>query len=197
MLKWRDFTARKEDESCHYIMPNHVLYQIVNEMPTTKNELRDCWRSTQGQGNILKYQDDVLAIVKRKIESNKLKKDSKSHKAKNNHIVLENTIKAARNPEARPQINSFELEQGKLPEYKVRITNAKKQKLSSLSYSPATVSSNKMELNMKGQLDVFKVLMNVQGFRCSQAIKQQKKDNMEQVEANIVEEDDDKVQKVV
>lgn len=26
MLKWRDFTARKEDESCHYIMPNHVLY---------------------------------------------------------------------------------------------------------------------------------------------------------------------------
>lgn len=76
----------------------------------------------------MKYQDDVLALVNRKIESNKQKKNSKTQKVTNNHIVLENTVSAARNPEARPVMNSFELDQGKLPEYKVKITNTKRQK---------------------------------------------------------------------
>lgn len=137
-----------------------------------------------------------MALISRKIESNKLKKNSKALKATNSHIVLESTVSAARNPEARPVTNSFELDQGKLPEFKVKITNKKRQKLSSLSFSSAAVRPNKMELNMKSQLDVFKVLMNVQGFRCSQSIKQQKTENMESPDANVPEEDDI-VQKVV
>ena len=46
LLKWRDFVARLDDESCHYMLPNHILCAIAKEMPTTKNELRDCRRAS-------------------------------------------------------------------------------------------------------------------------------------------------------
>jgi len=45
LLKWRDFVARKEDESNHYMLPNHVLFQIGRDLPTTRNELRDSCRA--------------------------------------------------------------------------------------------------------------------------------------------------------
>lgn len=46
LLKWRDFVARLDDESCHYMLPNHILFAIAKEMPSTKNELRDCRRAS-------------------------------------------------------------------------------------------------------------------------------------------------------
>jgi exosome complex exonuclease RRP6 len=45
VLKWRDYIARIEDESSPYVIPNHIMYQIAKDMPTTKNELRDSFRS--------------------------------------------------------------------------------------------------------------------------------------------------------
>lgn len=44
LLKWRDYVARLDDESHHYMLPNNVLFQIGKDMPTTRNELRDSCR---------------------------------------------------------------------------------------------------------------------------------------------------------
>jgi exosome complex exonuclease RRP6 len=45
MLKYRDYVARVEDESTHYIMPNHVLFTVAKNLPVTRSEFRDCCRS--------------------------------------------------------------------------------------------------------------------------------------------------------
>lgn len=45
LLKWRDYIARVEDESTPYTLPNHILFQLGQDMPTTRNELRDSCRS--------------------------------------------------------------------------------------------------------------------------------------------------------
>ena len=66
LLKWRDFAARIEDESPHFIMPNHVLFTMSSNMPTNRNELRDCCRNNFSS-LMLKYQDEILLLVKRKI----------------------------------------------------------------------------------------------------------------------------------
>lgn len=57
MLKWRDYVARLDDESTHYMLPNHILFAIAKEMPTTKNELRDCRRASAEPPAVQKYQD--------------------------------------------------------------------------------------------------------------------------------------------
>ena len=45
VLKWRDYIARIEDESPAYVLPNHIMFQIGKDLPTTQNELRDCCRN--------------------------------------------------------------------------------------------------------------------------------------------------------
>ena len=57
MFKWRDYVARLDDESTHYMLPNHILFAIAKEMPTTKNELRDCRRASAEPPAVQKYQD--------------------------------------------------------------------------------------------------------------------------------------------
>jgi ribonuclease D len=56
LLKWRDYIARVEDESTGYVMPNHVIFQIAKDMPTTMNELRDSCRANMTTV-IMKYAD--------------------------------------------------------------------------------------------------------------------------------------------
>ena len=46
LLKWRDMVARLDDESPHHMLPNHILFSIAKEMPTTRSELRDCRRAS-------------------------------------------------------------------------------------------------------------------------------------------------------
>ena len=46
ILKWRDYVARIDDESCHHMLPNHILFSIAKDMPTTKSEMRDCRRAS-------------------------------------------------------------------------------------------------------------------------------------------------------
>ena len=67
LLKWRDFVARLDDESCHYMLPNHILFAIAKEMPTTKNELRDCRRASAEPPAVQKYQDQLLALIQAKL----------------------------------------------------------------------------------------------------------------------------------
>ena len=55
ILKWRDYIARIDDESLGYILPNHILFQIVQDLPTTRNELRDCRRASAEPPAIQKY----------------------------------------------------------------------------------------------------------------------------------------------
>ena len=57
LLKWRDYVARLDDESPHYMLPNHVLFAMAKEMPTTRNELRDCRRASAEPPAVQKYQD--------------------------------------------------------------------------------------------------------------------------------------------
>jgi exosome complex exonuclease RRP6 len=75
VLKWRDFVARLDDESPAYMLPNHIMFQICKDMPTTINELRDCCRA-QTPPAVIKYQDQFLHLIEKQI--NKKPKESKS-----------------------------------------------------------------------------------------------------------------------
>lgn len=59
LLKWRDYIARIEDESPDYVLPKSVMFTIGKEMPTTRNELKDCYRSSS-LPMIMKHQDTLL-----------------------------------------------------------------------------------------------------------------------------------------
>lgn len=125
LLKWRDFVARIEDESCNYIMPNHVTFSLSTHMPTTRNEFRDCCRSSFSS-MLLKYQDEIILLVQRKIQSSKTKAANKP----NNHIIFDEAVKPASNPEYVPapvvkeEVNHQEVPtvvKGTLPTYKVSV----------------------------------------------------------------------------
>uniref|UniRef100_A0A6B2KXI9 Exosome complex component 10 n=1 Tax=Arcella intermedia TaxID=1963864 RepID=A0A6B2KXI9_9EUKA len=42
LYEWRDRTARMEDESVAYVLPNHMMYEIAAKMPLDVNSLFDC-----------------------------------------------------------------------------------------------------------------------------------------------------------
>lgn len=49
------------------MLPNHTLFQIARDLPLTKNELRDSCRAHIPPA-VQKYQDDLLALIKMKLE---------------------------------------------------------------------------------------------------------------------------------
>ena len=65
-------------------------------MPVSRSEFRDSCRSNFNS-MLLKYQDDIIMLVKKKMESSKTKQIEKS---KRSHVVFEKDVKAASNPEA-------------------------------------------------------------------------------------------------
>lgn len=81
LLKWRDVVARLDDESAHQMLPNHVLFSMAKDMPTTKNELRDCRRASAEPPAVQKYQEQVLALIAKAIAKNKVK--AEKHKIHN------------------------------------------------------------------------------------------------------------------
>lgn len=63
------------------MLPNHTLFQIARDLPTTKNELRDSCRAHIPPA-IQKYQDDLLSLIKPKLEkkiSDKVKVAQEKH----------------------------------------------------------------------------------------------------------------------
>lgn len=71
LLKWRDFVARIDDESTHYMLPNHILFSIAKDLPSTKNELRDCRRASGEPPALQKYQDQLLALIGQRLNKSK------------------------------------------------------------------------------------------------------------------------------
>lgn len=116
LIKFRDYVARLEDESPHQIMPNHVMFNVAAKLPETKNELRDALRQ---QSQFMKYADELLPMIKRKIENSK----EKLQKKKPTHEFFED-VPAAKNPDYVAPLDIGIIE-GSLPEF---IVSGKKQK---------------------------------------------------------------------
>lgn len=45
LWKWRDFIARSVDENSRYIMPNNVLFDLINKQPKTVVDLYKCFKA--------------------------------------------------------------------------------------------------------------------------------------------------------
>lgn len=69
VLKWRDYIARIDDESIAYMLPNHILFQIVQDLPTTRNELRDCRRASAEPPALQKYGEQLLQLITQKLNT--------------------------------------------------------------------------------------------------------------------------------
>ena len=66
LLKFRDYIARMTDESNHYVLPNHALFQVANKLPESKSELRDALRQSW-QGPLIGYADEILKMIATKV----------------------------------------------------------------------------------------------------------------------------------
>jgi exosome complex exonuclease RRP6 len=42
LLKWRDYVARLNDESPHYMLPKDILFEIAKGLPNTPKAMSDC-----------------------------------------------------------------------------------------------------------------------------------------------------------
>ena len=80
------------------------MFQMASIMPVTRGEFRDSCRSNFNS-MMLKYQDDIIMLVKKKMESSKTKLKEKAQKS---HVVFDNDFKAASNPEAKKSIKTVE-----------------------------------------------------------------------------------------
>ena len=94
LLKYRDFVARVEDESTHYVLPNHSLFQVAARLPVSRSELRDCLRTNWGP--VQKYADEMVQLIKRKINSSSEKQEQRK---KDQHVLFED-VPPATNPDA-------------------------------------------------------------------------------------------------
>ena len=124
LMKYRDYVARLTDESTNYVLPNHALFQVAARLPETRSELRDCLRQSW-QGPIVGHADELLRLLKVKLE----RSHEKAKKRKENQHVLLEQVPAAQNPEAvayKRQVSDCCLEQGSLPEFRVKCAATKK-----------------------------------------------------------------------
>ncbi|KXL43744.1 MAG: hypothetical protein FE78DRAFT_81504 [Acidomyces sp. 'richmondensis'] len=58
--KWRDDVAREQDDSVHYVMPNHQIFSLAKAMPTNK---ADVLASTQPTSQTVRLRVDELSGV--------------------------------------------------------------------------------------------------------------------------------------
>lgn len=65
--KWRDDVAREQDDSIHYIMPNHQVFSIARELPTNRAALLGIAQPTT-QTVRLRADELVAVVVKSKEE---------------------------------------------------------------------------------------------------------------------------------
>ncbi len=59
--KWRDDVAREEDDSVHYIMPNHQIFSIAREMPTNRAALLGIAQPTTQTVRL--RADELLSVI--------------------------------------------------------------------------------------------------------------------------------------
>jgi exosome complex exonuclease RRP6 len=63
--KWRDETAREQDDSVNYVMPNHMIFTLARAMPSTRTELLSVAQPAT-QTVRLRAEEIVAAIAKAK-----------------------------------------------------------------------------------------------------------------------------------
>eukprot|EP00833_Pecoramyces_ruminatium_P008805 jgi/Orpsp1_1/1182837/evm.model.c7180000082853.1 len=73
--KWRDQTAREEDESPRYVMPNHILRRIAEEMPTDSQSVHGCCNPIPPL--VRMYSMDIARIIEK--TRNEFQKNKKEH----------------------------------------------------------------------------------------------------------------------
>ena len=61
--QWRDRIAREEDESVHFVMPRHVLYNLAREMPVDMPTLLGC--SHPISKSFKNRKSELLAVIKK------------------------------------------------------------------------------------------------------------------------------------
>jgi Ribonuclease D len=98
IYKWRDTVARQEDESPFYILASNIMFDLVNQYPLTKEQMRNKFR----QFNYIKdeYIDMLIAeanAAEQKAEQEKIQIETdnitvRSHHANESKAVLTSVI---------------------------------------------------------------------------------------------------------
>ena len=71
--EWRDQTARKEDESLRFVLPNHMLFTLARIMPINAQDLIGCCTPTPSLVRL--YANDLADIISRLLISMRIKPD--------------------------------------------------------------------------------------------------------------------------
>lgn len=58
---WRDTTAREADESIHYVLPNHMLFNLVEVMPNNAQQALACCSPTPTFVRL--YANELVALI--------------------------------------------------------------------------------------------------------------------------------------
>eukprot|EP00347_Sterkiella_histriomuscorum_P018705 403344491 len=135
LVKLRDYIARLEDESSQYAIPNHIMFQMGKDLPTTRNQIKDCCRSNI-TGIILKYQDLIIQEINKKINNPKnnskhIKFDDKpkdpiiidSSKLANQNLSSKDTpmSEVQQDNQQKSENQQFTLDNVKFPEFKIKM----------------------------------------------------------------------------
>lgn len=67
--KWRDDVAREQDDSVHYVMPNHQVFSIAKAMPTTRAEVLGV--AQPGTQTVRLRADELVSVIVRAKEEGK------------------------------------------------------------------------------------------------------------------------------
>ncbi|KAI6987960.1 hypothetical protein KC332_g8291 [Hortaea werneckii] len=67
--KWRDDVAREQDDSVHYVMPNHQIFSVAKAMPTTRAELLGV--AQPGTQTVRLRADELVSVIVRAKEDGK------------------------------------------------------------------------------------------------------------------------------
>lgn len=67
--KWRDGVAREQDDSVHYVMPNHQIFSIAREMPTDRAALLGMAQPTTQAVRL--HADELVSVIIRAKEAGK------------------------------------------------------------------------------------------------------------------------------
>ena len=72
LIEWRDSISRQEDESHHYILPNNLMFKIVDMFPLSVSEVK----ALKNLGNIVLCNMDSLIDVFRKVNKEEEMKEN-------------------------------------------------------------------------------------------------------------------------
>jgi exosome complex exonuclease RRP6 len=99
--KWRDQTAREEDESPRYVMPNHILRRIAEEMPTDSQSVHGCCNPIPPL--VRMYSMDIARIIEK--TRNEFQKNKKEHEKRYEETAKR--LKAMKEREEQGPIHKF------------------------------------------------------------------------------------------